>query len=445
MIITIDGSAGTGKSTIAKKVADSLHFVYFDTGAMYRSFTYYVLKHKVDFDDEKKMEKLLETFNFDISHDLKGNKIYLVNGKDISEKIRLSDVTNNVSAISALPQVRKKLVALQRAFAKHENTVFEGRDMGTVVFPDADLKLFFTAKAKVRAERRTIEMQQKYPEKTFSFEQIFEEIKKRDHLDSTRKISPLKKAADAIEIDTTTKTIDQIVNIVLSYMEKVEKLKKTTIYPKMALFYRLVLFSAFLLVRIFYRHKVYGKEHYHPGGGMIAANHSSFLDPPLVAVSCPEEVYFLAKKYLFSIPILGRLIRKLNSKPVSSSASDASVFKQILKIIKEDKKIILFPEGERSSTGEIGQLQQGVAFLGVQSKSVIFPVYIHGAFEIWHKGKRFPKLWGRTACVFGSPIECKNFLNLPKKEAMKEIAKALESSFFSLKKWYIEGKKGSPP
>jgi len=445
MIITIDGSAGTGKSTIAKKVAKHLHFFYFDTGAMYRSFTYFVLKNNVDIDDTKKVEKLLEKFDFEIKADQKGNKTYFVNGEDVSEKIRTPEITKHVSAIAAIGRVREVLVYLQREFALNENTVFEGRDMGTVVFPHADLKLFFTASPEIRAKRRTEEFQNKFPEKKINYTEVLEDLIRRDQFDSTREISPLKKAGDAIEIDTSSKSIDQVIDIVVNYKEQIEKAKKATLYPRMGFLYWVARSSVKLISKIFYRHKIYGKEHFLPGSGILAANHISFLDPPLVAASCPEELFFLAKKELFSIPVLGWFIRKFNARPVSSSASDAQVFKEIIKVLKKDRKVILFPEGTRSFTGEMGKLQQGVAFLGIQSKCLIFPIYIHGVYELWKRGKKWPKLFGKTACIIGSPIDCKKYLHYPKRQAMEKITDKLDKSLHGLKDWYLDGHKGSPP
>jgi len=445
MIITIDGSAGTGKSTIAKEVAKRLHFVFFETGAMYRSFTYFVLKNNVAVDDLKKVEKLLENFDFEIKLDFEGNKIYFVNGEDVTEKIRSLEITKNVSAISAIPRVREVLVFLQRDFALHENTVFEGRDMGTVVFPHADLKLFFNAKPEIRAQRRTAELKQEFPDQQISYKEVLEDILRRDRLDSTREISPLKKAHDAIEVDTSTKSIEQVIEIVINYKEQIEKAKKATIYPRMRFIYWLVIFSVRMIAKLLYRHKIYGKEHFLPGAGIVAANHISFLDPPLVAISCPEELFFLAKKYLFSIPIFGWFIRKLNTRPISNTASDAQIFKEIIKVLKKEKKVILFPEGTRSANGELGQLKNGVAFLGIQSKCIIYPVYIHGVYDLWKKGKKLPMFFGNTACVIGSPIDCKKYLHYPKKEAMEKITKKLEDSLHNLKDWYANDRKGSPP
>lgn len=220
MIITIDGPIATGKSTIAKQLAREIGFIYFDTGAMYRSFTYHILKNNISIDDTDKIINKLNQFDFDIKikH---GKRKYFVNGEEVTEVIRGDEVTKNTSAISAIKPVREKLVELQKELAKGINVVFEGRDMGTVVFPEAELKIFLTGETAIRAKRRFEENKAKYPElyKELTLEKTIEEINKRDELDTTRAISPLKKAVDAHAIDTSHLSIDEIVEKILELQE----------------------------------------------------------------------------------------------------------------------------------------------------------------------------------------------------------------------------------
>lgn len=210
--------------------------------------------------------------------------------------------------------------------------------------------------------------------------------------------------------------------------------------------YRLVLFLAWTFFKIFYRHKVYGLEHYYTEAAIIAGNHSSFYDPPILAISWPEEVHFLARESLFKNPVFGALIRKLNSHPVSGDASDISVFKLICKLLDEGKKIILFPEGKRGETDALEALKPGVAMLVARSKSAVIPAYIHGTFSIWNRFRKFPKFFSqRTACVFGTPILWKEFEHLDKKEAQKALSDKLATSIQALRAWYETGARGIPP
>ena len=217
MLIAVDGPAGSGKSTISKLLAKELGLVYLDTGAMYRLFTLKMLKENVSFFDSHKIDELLENLNINIEND----RFYL-DGKDVSEEIRKTDVAANVSKTAAIKEVREKMVNLQREFSKSKNVILDGRDIGTVVFPEADIKIFLVADAKERAERRFKELHEKG--ENISLDNIYENILKRDRLDSTRENSPLKKANDAIEVDTTGKNIEEVKNIILNlYINKDKK------------------------------------------------------------------------------------------------------------------------------------------------------------------------------------------------------------------------------
>lgn len=220
MIITIDGKIATGKSTIAKNLAQAIGYIFFDTGAMYRCLTYALLKHHVAIDDPIAVKKFLDKFNFDIKLK-RGERIYLVDDEDVSLLIRGAVVTSAVSKVSAMPEVRKHLVEIQRKLATGVNSVFEGRDMGTVVFPDAELKIFLTGSPEIRAQRRLDEMKAKFPEecKDLTLEQMLEDINARDTYDSNREVSPLKKAEDAFEIDTSKLSIDEIVYKILEFRD----------------------------------------------------------------------------------------------------------------------------------------------------------------------------------------------------------------------------------
>lgn len=229
MIITIDGPSGTGKSTVAKLVAKRLGCTYFDTGAMYRSLSYVLLKKGLTQNDHKEIEAILDTFLFEIRKEEDGER-YFANGEDVSKPIRGQEVTKFVSEVAALPFVRKRLVEIQRRFAENTHAVFEGRDLGTVVFPQADQKIFLTADARVRAERRYLELLQKNPslKDSLSLEEIERDINERDDRDSTRKASPLRKAEGAYEVDTSHLSIDQVVEEIVSIIPQASELGEYT-------------------------------------------------------------------------------------------------------------------------------------------------------------------------------------------------------------------------
>lgn len=194
-----------------------------------------------------------------------------------------------------------------------------------------------------------------------------------------------------------------------------------------------------------YGHKVYGLDHFFYGKAIIAPNHASFLDPPIIGISWPEEIAFLARKTLFANFILRPIITKLNALPVSGTQQDLSSIKLICHLLNEDKKVVIFPEGLRSSDGGLNEIKSGIGMISQRSHCPIIPAYIHGSYEIWNRERRYPKLWGKTACVFGSPIYPNKFLCLGKKEAQLEIANAVKNAIKSLKIWYENGAKGTPP
>ena len=212
MIIAIDGPAGSGKSTIAKLIAEDLGLVYLDTGAMYRLVTLKALNDGI-LGNLDKIIKMLDNLNIDI----KENGFYL-DDIDVSEEIRKPVISENVSDIAAIREVREKMVDLQRKFSESKNVILDGRDIGTVVFPNADVKIFLVADAKERSNRRYKELVAKG--ENVRIEEIYENILKRDEIDSTRKESPLKKADNAIEVDTTSKNIEEVKNEILNIIRK---------------------------------------------------------------------------------------------------------------------------------------------------------------------------------------------------------------------------------
>ena len=217
MQVAIDGPASSGKSTISKLIAKENHFVYLDTGAMYRVVTLAVLRNKIYIDDHEAIEKLVQTIEIGFSMQ-DGKQSVFMNGEDVTDEIRSVEVTKNVSAVSAIKEVRTRLVHLQQEIAENHSIIMDGRDIGTVVLPQAEIKIFLVASVEERAKRRFIENQEKGIE--MSYEELVEDIRRRDHIDSTRKESPLRKAEDAIEIDTTTMTIEDVVKTVTALIQK---------------------------------------------------------------------------------------------------------------------------------------------------------------------------------------------------------------------------------
>ncbi|MCX3067845.1 MAG: (d)CMP kinase [Cetobacterium sp.] len=212
-IIALDGPAGSGKSTIAKVIAKNFGLTYLDTGAMYRMVALYILENNIDFNNVADVENILNNIKVDIIDDK-----FILNGKDVSLEIRTPEVTKIVSPVSAIKAVRVKLVDLQREISKGKKVILDGRDIGTVVFPNADLKVFLVASPEERAKRRVKDYASKGI--TEDFETVLKDILERDHTDSTRKESPLKKAEDAIEVDTSFLNIEESVQAISNLIKE---------------------------------------------------------------------------------------------------------------------------------------------------------------------------------------------------------------------------------
>ncbi len=202
--------------------------------------------------------------------------------------------------------------------------------------------------------------------------------------------------------------------------------------------------TKFLFI-LLYRHKTYGMEHIPKGRAIIAPNHVSFYDPPLIGISCPEEIHFLAKDMLFEKTWLGPIIRRLNAFPVSGNVSDLKTIKSLVYLLQEGEKITIFPEGFRTFDGKLAPIKPGIALIAMRAKAPIVPAYIHGAFEVWPRKSRFPKLWGRTFVVFGSPIDPEDYRDLDKKQAQQAITDEIKKGIEKLMDWHAAGAIGSPP
>lgn len=214
--IAIDGPAGAGKSTIAKRVAKELSFIYVDTGAMYRAMGLYFLRKGILPEEQEKIEASCEDIQVSITYE-NGEQQVLLNGENVSKEIRQEEVGNMASKTSVNQKVREKLVALQRELAEKENVVMDGRDIGTQVLPNATVKIYLTASTAERAKRRYLELQEKGM--NGSLEEIESDIKERDHRDMTREISPLRQAEDAVLVDASFMSIDEVVEAVIRAFE----------------------------------------------------------------------------------------------------------------------------------------------------------------------------------------------------------------------------------
>lgn len=216
--IAIDGPSGAGKSTMAKAVAAKLGCVYLDTGAIYRTVAYHMILMGISPKDRDGVKRLIDDVNIDIQFPGDGRQHMILNGFDVTDEIRTPEISTGASQVSAHPEVREVLLDLQRDMARKNNVVMDGRDIGTVVLPDADVKIFLTADVKVRARRRLAELEAKGEKTTFA--EVLADMEQRDERDSTRAIAPLRCAPDAVRVDTSDCDIDESVRRILAVVEE---------------------------------------------------------------------------------------------------------------------------------------------------------------------------------------------------------------------------------
>lgn len=200
-----------------------------------------------------------------------------------------------------------------------------------------------------------------------------------------------------------------------------------------------------IFVKIFYRHKVYGKENFPKTGGMVVCNHSSFLDPPLVGISCPGIIHFLARESLFKSKAFAWLLGQLKTHPVRSGSGNLDTLKYAMELLKSGRKVVIFPEGSRSRDGSFQKGQLGVGMLVYRTECPVIPIYVHGTFDAWSPDQSRPKLIGKTACIIGKPLDFTHLATQDRKEAQNIIVTRLMQKIEELQAWYLAGHKGSPP
>lgn len=213
----------------------------------------------------------------------------------------------------------------------------------------------------------------------------------------------------------------------------------------MSFFYNITTCCLRYYFRLFYRYSVYGVDSPYFGKAILAPNHASFLDPPLIGASWPEEIHYLARASLFHSSVMNRLLSRLNAHPVQGTAQDIESFRLICQLLQEEKKVVIFPEGERSATGQLQPIKSGIAMLALRMQCPIIPVYISGTFEAWPKQRRWPKFGTSISCVFGKPIFPSFSADVNKKQMQEILTQQVQNKLEDLQLWLEAGAKGELP
>ncbi len=400
--IAIDGPGGAGKSSVAKAVASRLQIVYVDTGALYRTIGMYMLKSGVDLKNNNDVIENLDKFTLDLKF-IDGKQVILLDGIDVGDDIRTPEVSMAASCVSAIPEVRQFLLDMQRNIAKSNSVIMDGRDIGTVILPDAEVKIFLTASPEARARRRYEELISKG--KDVTYEDVYRAMVERDHNDTNRTIAPCVPADDAIILDNSDfdpiETVEEVVRLItekqksfdakstsetqnddeisnnLEIKNNIEaensiEAPEKTFYMKahriLAPFFRWIL-----------RLNPHGLENIPSEGGVIfCSNHIGALDVISIAACTERQVTFVAKKELFSIPLLGRLITALGAIKIDRGGNDIGAIKASINAAKDGSAVAIFPEGHRypGINPATTPKRNGAALIAYRSGCDIVPVCI---------------------------------------------------------------------
>jgi cytidylate kinase len=439
LVITIDGPAGSGKSTMSRLLAARIGATFLDTGAMYRAVTWAALQDHVNLEDTAQLTRVIDRhrFQFEAAND---HLQVTVDGVDITGEIRDPALTANVRYIAVCGPMRERLVEMQRQFARRfERIVTEGRDQGTVAFPDAQVKFFLTADPAERARRRQAELDAA-GQKT-DFEQLRQAIESRDKSDENRSVGALKPAADAILVDTTGSSIEQSAERLFRLLEqhvarKTERTDAKAESPridrsnvgKSVTWYWVARFICKVFCLLFFRIRAYGRENIPADGPVIlAGNHQSFLDPVFCGSSEPRRLTYMARDTLFSFGPFGWLLRSINVIPLSRDKPDITTMRAVLDRLKKGEAVCLYPEGTRTQDGRIAAFKPGFGLLCRRSRATVVPVLVEGAFECWPRTRKLFKIGSHVVIRFGEPLSPEQVQTMTNEELADHVTALLRT------------------
>lgn len=434
-VITIDGPAGAGKGTVARRLAERLGYRLLDTGALYRAVALSVARRRLPTDDREALRRHLATIDVSIAD----GRVYL-DREDVTHEIRTQEIGQLTSVLSALRAVREKLTPLQRRGAATGGVVLEGRDTGTVVCPDAEVKFYLTASLETRARRRHADLAAQGAQ--VGLDEVRQEIATRDAQDAGRDLAPLRRAPDAIEVDTTDLTVDQVVALMASAVRarrartvaSVGARTSAGTARRASVLYAVLKPLVAVLLRLLVRLEGRGVEHVpREGAVLIVANHSSVLDPTIVGAVAPRQLSFLAKAELFRIPLFGRLIRGVNARPLRREGADPSALRVALRMLEEERALLIFPEGTRGEEGVLRAPKPGAGMLAVLSGAPVVPAYIRGSGHAWPRGQRLPRP-GRVTVTFGPPLRFERRDGVERKAQYEAASRAMMDAIEQLRR-----------
>ncbi len=411
LVVALDGPGSSGKSSVGAAAALELGYRFMDTGLLYRAATRLANRRGIEPDDVARLVGLVR--EIELAPDDKGRLArVLVDGIDETDDVHTEEVDRRVSAYSRVPELRAALLERQRSIADGGRIIVAGRDIGTVVLPDADLKVFLSASAEERARRRAEErgIDPAGPEGLA----ILAELRRRDELDSTRTVAPLRPADDARILVTDGNRFEQTVAMVTDAIRKAERTASSTgpepLESHIAWWMMLLARVVRVVLSAFVRLRVEGDLAAIPRTGpvILAANHASNADPvvlgAVLTLSLGRRMHWLAKKEIFDWPIIGWMARNGGIHPVDRSTADVEAFRTARRILDEGQVLFVFPEGTRSPDGRLQRSRDGVAMLALRTGALIVPIGIAGSDKVWPKGQKLPRPGGHVTVTVGRPF-----------------------------------------
>jgi cytidylate kinase len=397
-IFALDGPSGSGKSTTARLVARRLGLRHIDTGAMYRVVTLCAREAEIDTGDGEKLGRLAAGLDIKLEAASDEEPRIRVGERDVTSEVRAPEITAAVSAVSAHPQVRAAMVKRQRELAAKGGVILEGRDIGSVVLPWADVKIYLDASLAVRAERRHAELVRAGV--ATSVDDVERDLVRRDTLDASREASPLVCPVGAWVVDTSHVTIEQQVQRVIDLGGEAACERKAADRPQPKRFiYRAICAFVALVYHVVFGMRVKRILKPEPGQHyLFASNHRAYSDPPAVSCRLPREVHFVAKDSLFKLPVLGPLIRYLNAFPIRREMFDREAMAHAVAVLKRGECVLIFPEGGRIRDREFGSARSGVGYLAIQTGAPVVPCFVEGTNHLHlclFRLRRFRVIQGR--------------------------------------------------
>lgn len=451
IVVALDGPASSGKSSVGAAAAERLGLRFVDTGLLYRALTALALRDGVATDDAPALSALVDRVS--LADDGSGHLTrVLLDGEDATDAIHNHEVDGTVSAVARVPEVRQALMPRQRAMAAAGGIVVAGRDIGTVILPDADLKLFLDASVEERAARR-IEERGLDPAGAEA-ERVREELRARDAKDRGRAVAPLRAADDAVHVRTDGNTLEQTVSTVVDAIARAMgqtrgpaghgtgagQAKEATdagrakrapkpLLPRTpksgrlelamrldndkSLLVRMVALVTRIVTRLCARVEFQGLEHVPATGAVIlAANHASNADPMMIGAWLTpalrrRRIHWLGKQELFDWPIFGPIAARGGVHPVERGTADIEAFRLATQILEKGYVFMVFPEGTRSPTGALQEAKDGLASLALRTGAAIVPIGINNSYGVWPKGQKYPKPFPRQTITIrvGEPFQ----------------------------------------